>query len=295
MNLKHLQCFRMVMLHKTVSKAAKVLNMSQPGVSTMIATLEHQLGFKLFERRSGRLHPTVEARYFSEVAERLLNDVDLANQVAGQIRQGKFGAITVATLPGYGLTVLPMAIARMHKRHPDVTFDIQTRSSHMVRNLFPSRQYDIALVEPPVEPSGNTYRSLHLRCVCVVPQDHPLSERESLTVSDLAAERIVALYNGHSTSRQLASLFAAEGKDWSPLIQTQFFATNCELVEKGVGVSIVDPVTAEHFQSRGLKGIPFEPEVFHEVALLFPPEDKISDLLAEFVGELLEVVSSYQP
>lgn len=294
MNLKQLQCFRMIMLHKTVSKAAAVLNMSQPGVSTMIANLEHHLGFKLFERRSGRLHPTVEAKYFSEVSERLLNDLDLANQVAGQIRQGKFGSITVATLPGYGLTVLPMAIARMHRKHPDVTFDIQTRSSHMVRNLFPSRQFDIALVEPPVEPSGNTYHGLQLRCVCVVPIDHPLSEKSVLTVQDISGEKIVALFNAHTTSRQLASAFAVTGFDWSPIIQTQFFATNCELVEKGVGVSIVDPVTAQHFKTRNLTAIPFEPEIFHEVALLCPPKDKVSGLVSEFVQELLEVVLPFQ-
>ncbi len=294
MNLKQLQCFKMIMLHKTVSKAADVLNMSQPGVSTMISNLEHQLGFSLFDRRSGRLHPTVEATYFYEITDRLLSDVDLANQVASQIRQGKFGAITIATLPGYGLTVLPQAIARMHVNYPDVKFDIQTRSSHMVRSLFPSQQYDIALVEPPVEPSGNVYREIRLRCVCAVPADHELATREVLSIDDLAPEKIVALFNDHSTSRQLSAAFALAGFDWAPSIHTQFFATNCELVEKGVGISVIDPITAAHFQSRNLIAVPIDLEIFHEVVLLHPPSGEASDLVDVFVRELLAVVSEYE-
>ncbi|WP_170410425.1 LysR substrate-binding domain-containing protein [Ruegeria atlantica] len=294
MNLKQLQCFKMIMLHKTVSKAAEVLNMSQPGVSTMIANLEHQLGFSLFDRRSGRLHPTVEATYFYEVTDRLLGDLDLANQVANQIRQGKFGAITIATLPGYGLTVLPQAIARMHATKPDVKFDIQTRSSHMVRSLFPSQQYDIALVEPPVEPSGNVYREIRLRCVCVVPTGHHLATREVLSVEEMAQEKIVALFNDHSTSRQLSAAFALAGFDWAPLIHTQFFATNCELVEKNVGISIVDPITASHFENRNLVAVPIELDIFHEVFLLHPPAGEAADLVDQFVQELLGVISSYE-
>ncbi|WP_120502388.1 LysR substrate-binding domain-containing protein [Roseovarius sp. EL26] len=294
MNLKQLQCFKMIMAHKTVSKAAVALNMSQPGVSTMIANLEHQLGFLLFDRRSGRLHPTVEATYFYEVTDRLLGDLDLANQVASQIRQGKFGAITIATLPGYGLTVLPQAIARMHLNYPDVKFDIQTRSSHMVRSLFPSQQYDIALVEPPVEPSGNVYREISLRCVCAVPAGHKLAGRDVLSVEDLVSEKLVALFSDHSTSRQLSAAFALAGFDWAPSIHTQFFATNCELVAKGVGISIIDPITAAHFQNRNLVVVPIEMEVFHEVVLLHPPPGEASDLVGEFVRELLAVVSQYE-
>ena len=294
MKLKQLQCFKMIMLHKTASKAAEMLNMSQPGVSTMIANLEYELGFSLFERRGGRLHPTVEANYFYEVTDRLLGDADLAHQVANQIRQGKFGAITVATLPGYGLTVLPEAIARMHRKNPDVKFDIQTRSSHVVRNLFPSPQYDIALLEPPVEPSGNVYREIRLRCVCAVPDDHMLAERSSLAIEDIASETLIALYSDHSTSRQLTASFALAGMDWVPSIRTQFFATNCELVEKGVGISIVDPITASHFRDRNLVAIPFECEIFHEVALLHPPPQEVSELVSHFVDELLEVVSCYE-
>lgn len=294
MNLKQLQCFKMIMQHKTVSKAAEILNMSQPGVSTMISNLEHHLGFNLFDRRSGRLHPTVEATYFYEVIDRLLSNVDLANQIANQIREGKFGAITIATLPGYGLTVLPQAIARMHLKNPDVKFDIQTRSSHMVRSLFPSQQFDIALVEPPVEPSGNTYREIRLRCVCVLPADHHLASRDMLTVAEIESEKLVALFSDHSTSRQLSAAFALAGFDWSPLIQTQFFATNCELVEKGVGISIVDPITAAHFRnSRNLITVPIELDVFHEVVLLHPPASETSGLVDQFVEELLGVIAEF--
>ena len=61
MRLRQLVCFKAVMMAGTMTAAAKQLHTSQPGVSNLIASLENEIGFKLFDRQRGRLVPTAEA------------------------------------------------------------------------------------------------------------------------------------------------------------------------------------------------------------------------------------------
>lgn len=70
MNLRQLEVFRAVMLTGSVSDAARLLHVSVPAVSRLLAHTESRLGFALFERIKGRLHPTAEAR------RRLYQEVD---------------------------------------------------------------------------------------------------------------------------------------------------------------------------------------------------------------------------
>ena len=92
MRLRQLECFRALMLHGTMTRAAELLGMSQPGISTMIAGLEHETGLNLFVRRGGRLQPTPEAKLFYVEAARALEATENASRVAAEIRSGRRGS-----------------------------------------------------------------------------------------------------------------------------------------------------------------------------------------------------------
>lgn len=293
MKLRQLQCFRAVMLHKTMTRAAEAIGTSQPGASNLIATLEHEIGFKLFERKSGRLFPTPEAGYLIEVAERVVNDLELAERTASQIKEGKFGSLTIAALPGYGMTVLPRVLSTMRKGRPGVKFAIHTRSSQVVRTMFPSQQFDVAIVEPPIDQIASDHEAFRFECVCVLPDGHPLAVKKTICPRDLADEPFVSLYQGHTSTDQLSAAFAAAGVPWDPIAETQFFATNCELAALGTGVSVVDPITAEHFAGSDLVARSFSPSITHEVVLMFAPDKVPSVVAQDFARTLREVLAPY--
>ncbi len=81
-NLRQIEVFRAIMLARSISGAAKVLNVSQPAVSRLVAYTEQRLGIQLFERIKGRIYPTPEAnRLFMEV-DSLYQYVTRVNEVA---------------------------------------------------------------------------------------------------------------------------------------------------------------------------------------------------------------------
>src|SRR5690606_38915260 len=86
LNIRQIEAFRAVMLSGSVVGAAKLLNVTQPGVSRTIGHLELHLGYELFERRGRRIFPTPEAEALYREVERLYVGVEQIGQAAMDIR-----------------------------------------------------------------------------------------------------------------------------------------------------------------------------------------------------------------
>src|SRR5450830_583435 len=96
LNLRQIEAFRSVMLAGSVVGAARLLNVTQPGVSRTIGLLELRLGFALFVRHGRKLIPTPEAEALFRETEPLYSGVERLAQVAQDIRLRRTGALRVA-------------------------------------------------------------------------------------------------------------------------------------------------------------------------------------------------------
>ena len=293
MKFRQLECFKAVMVTGTMTAAAERLNTSQPGVSNLIAALEHQIGFELFARKRGRLVPTPEARQFYKIAERIVADVEDARDTVSLIAEGKHGQLTVATLPGLGLTVIPAVIEQLRSERPETRFKILTRSTDAVRLMIPSEQCDVALVEASTDTYSGLTEILRFECVAVLPAKHVLIGQDSITPQLLADEPLASLYPDHPTTQQLQRAFFAEQIPWAPRVESRLFATCCETVAQGGSISIVDPMTAEKYANGGVVIRPFEPQIVFEVALTLPGDGPHSVLAQDFVTALKDFVQPY--
>ena len=293
MNLRQLECFTAVMATGTMTAAARQIRTSQPAVSNLIAKLEHDVGFSLFKRQKGRLVPTPEAHHFYRVAERIVSDMQGAREAAVQIADGKFGQVTIATLPGLGLNLVPSAIRDMRKDRPDTRFRILTRSTEAVRMMIPSEQCDVAIIDAPVEIYSGLTERLRFECVAVLPKHHSLARHDVLTPKLLFDQPLVTLFPEHPTTIQLQQAYFADQTAWRPVVESRFFATSCELVGQGAGVSVVDPITA-HWYSSKVVARPFLPQIILELAVTLPGEGPHSRLARDFVKVLTDQAEPFR-
>lgn len=285
MRLRQLECFRALMLHGTTTRAAELLGMSQPGVSTMIANLEHSTGLTLFVRRGGRLQPTPEAKLFYAEAARALDAVDNAARIAGEIRSGSRGHLAIAAYPSISINLLPRLIAKFTAKRPQLQVKIITRNSQTVRELMSTQQFDLAVAELPLDYPASHMEVFSYECVCMLPQGHPLARLKQLTPRDLDGVPFVTLFRGDPVYQQLASAFSESGARWNVVAETEFFSTACELVAAGRGIGIVDPVVSRPFTTN-LVLRPLKPAISYQIAILFPLHGELSQLARDFVGAL---------
>ncbi|CAD5273805.1 DNA-binding transcriptional regulator, LysR family [Bosea sp. 62] len=291
MRLRQLECFRALMIHGTMTRVAELLGISQPGVSTMIAALEHDFGVPLFVRRGTRLQPTPEAHLIYAEASRALEAVENTARVASEIRAGKRGHLAITAYPSISIALLPRLLSVFAAERPGLQMKIITRASQSVKELMSTRTFDFAIAELPLDYPTAQMEVFSYQCQCMLPLGHPLAEREEITPADLDGLPFVTLFRGDPVYQKLAAAFSEYGARWNVVAETEFFSSACELVAAGIGVGIVDPVVSGPFTADVVRR-PFRPAISYEIAILHPLHEELSQLAREFMVPLREALTA---
>jgi DNA-binding transcriptional LysR family regulator len=270
-NFRQIEAFHAVMLTGTATQAAPLLGVTQPAVSRLISELEAQVGMSLFVRGQGRLKPTPEAESLFNEIERAYVGLDhITSFIQGMRRSGGHLRL-IATMPmAHG--ILPEAIARFRRTHSETVVVLKTVIRRDIQTWLDAQQFDIALTNFPVDyPSAATERLACANGVCVMPSAHPLVEKDIIHAADVAEEPFIAMAAETQHRLKVDRAFAEAGVQPNIIIEAQTGVIICELVAAGLGVSVVDPITARVVQ-KGLVSRPFLPAVQYEFRLLYPTQ-----------------------
>lgn len=294
MKLRQLECLRAIITTGSMTAAAEMLRVAQPSVSSMIANLEYELGFKLFFRQQGRLSVTPEARHILPDILRTLDCVEFTRQNARQIKERKLGDLTIAAFPDIAVEFLPRIISGFMTGTRRIAIKLQARRSEMMSGLLPTQQFDMAIVTQIADTQALDVEEFTLRCVCALPEGHRLAERDVIRPGDLAGEAMVSLLAEHATVGQLSAAFAADRiAGWHPAIETQTFESASAFIRNGAGIGLLDPLTADRYSGKGVIVRPFEPAILQRIFILIPQERPRSRLLEAFHQHLRAALAPF--
>ncbi|MFS8049443.1 LysR family transcriptional regulator [Rhizobium sp. BR 314] len=280
-DLDQLEMFRLVIERGSLSRVAEDCGITQPGVSKSIRRLEQGLGFKLFERIRGKTTPTHEAMLFYETVKATLAGATRLAERAREIAENKVGSLQIISHPFGAVTVLPAIIQEFRLTHPDVHIRVQTANSPQLSELARTNAFDIGLAEPPLD-KRSLRTSLHsLKCVCVMLADHPLASSSFVTLKDFAGFPFVVSARDQPFHLSLRQLFDKEGITWNPAVEVDMGAMEVELILRGIGIGVLDELTAAKHQSRGLVARPLRPAPRYEF-LVFQPNRQASLIASDF-------------
>ena len=290
-NLRHIEVFRSVMLAGSVVGAAKLLNVTQPGVSRTIALLEMRLGYALFERRGRRIVPTAEAEALFREVEQIYTGVDRIVQVATDLRFQRAGALRVATLPALSQWLVPQAIARFQQTRPRVGVFVQSLPSRQIADLVSTRQLDVGVVELPLAMPAIRIEPLPpVAMMVALAPTHPLARRRKLSLKDLKGERMVLLSQHSYVRYQIDDAFNAAGVIPDVAVETPSSSIVCALVAAGAGIGLVSRWTAMPAAGPTVTVLPLKESLHSRYAAIFPESVPVSSLARAFCDELKSIV-----
>ncbi|MGA0572847.1 LysR substrate-binding domain-containing protein [Variovorax sp. VNK109] len=244
LNLRQIEVFRAIMQTGSISRAAGLLNVSQPAVSRLLSYTEQRLGLKLFERIKGRLYPTPEAKRLFVEVNLVYQGVQRVNEVAEDLIEHRMGHLRLACVPSLGQGLLPHAIARFLAKYPDVRVSLFTMRPHVLINALLTQQADLALVfltDP--HPSIEATQIYGNRLVAALPANHPLTARNVVSLEDLAAEKFIGYSHDTQIGQFMRQLFADAGLTIRPAVEVQQVDIACAMVQTGIGVALIDEIT----------------------------------------------------
>ncbi|WP_343612025.1 LysR family transcriptional regulator [Novosphingobium sp.] len=259
LTMRQIEMFRAVMIAKTVSGAAKMLNISQPGISRMLTHMEDRLQFRLFDRTRGRLLPTQEAQVLFDEIQQIYEGVSGLDNTVRRLAKGEDRLFRIGASPSLGHSVLPIMLARLSANFPGITLQFDILSLEQAHNYLAQQKGEYALTLFPLDhPNVLSNRIAAARLVCAVPASHPLAERDHIRVEDIAGENILSFPPDTPHGTAIAEMFEHAGQDLQVATYVRFAETAVAFVAHGMGVAVVDSFTAMQPHADSVRFLEFE-------------------------------------
>jgi DNA-binding transcriptional LysR family regulator len=236
MTLRQLEMVMAVARVGSFSRAARALQLSQPGVSQGIGELEAELGVTLFRRAQARVSLT-------DIGRRLLPHARAALLGAGRIREASSaargldrGKLRLGVLTSASAVLLPRLLAAFRVRHPRIEVRTLEGSDEEVRAWLRDEVVDVGLLTLPA-PGLDTTLLGRDRWLAVLPRLHPLGALDAVSLRQLAAEPFILARGG--CEGRLLERMRAEGLPLDVRHEVRDAGTLLALVREGRGVAVL--------------------------------------------------------
>jgi DNA-binding transcriptional LysR family regulator len=269
LNLDQLRTLQAVVETGSFTAAAKLLNLSQPAVSTQIRELEERFGVRLLERLGRKAFPTSAGREVVARGQRLADEAAALETAAKRHREGFLGPLRLGVGAQILVHLLPPILKSLRETQPTLEVVIRSGIADEIRQRVVQNELDLALVTGPIEDAGLTAEPiLSVPLLAVLPERAPRVPA-ALAPRDFADRTLILMDNRSRIDAMVREWLRAGGVDPRPAMELDNPDAIRNLVAAGLGVSILPPeVAAAPVPAGALMTRPLVPPLIQETVLI---------------------------
>jgi DNA-binding transcriptional LysR family regulator len=258
LNLSRLRILTEVVTRGSFSAAAEALSYTQSAVSQAIARLESETGTTLVVRDRRGVRPTAAGSTLVSHAHTIFAQVEAAEADLAAVMGLRAGRLRVASFPSGGATLMPMAVARFRRAHPDVALTLVEDEPEEIAPRLLSGELDLGLLfEFPGAHARGQGPGMGLRSTLLLedpmhvalPAEHPLVNTPRLTLAHLRDEQWVQTSSSSPCARHVVRSCLAAGFEPDVAFESDDYDTVQGLVAAGVGVALIPRLALTQVQS----------------------------------------------
>jgi DNA-binding transcriptional LysR family regulator len=244
LDLRKVRYFVAVAEELHFGRAAEALHIAQPALSRQIRALESELNAQLFVRDRRRTELTPAGEQLLAESGPLLANAAAARRRVGRTARGS-DTFTVGFMPGL---IVTRPVRALSAAHPDLTVDVVRTGWDDQVEVIRDGRADVSFVRHPVDQGGLKVLPLFSEPrVAVLPIDHRLASKESLTISDLAEEHLLQDPDAVPEWRDIAQeMQARRARRPPPAMRT--VEEKLEHVAAGHGIVVLPESTATFYR-----------------------------------------------
>ncbi|HDR4478773.1 LysR family transcriptional regulator [Bacillus sp. AF62] len=264
------------------TKAARVLNMTQPAVSHAISSIESELGVTILirDKRKGLLVTDVGNRILVHIRE-ILNGVEKIEQEVAMEKGHEVGTIRIGSFPSASAHFLPKMINLFKEKYPNLEVVLCEGTIKEVEDWLVSRVIDIGIVILPNK-DMEIVPLTKGKMVAILREDHSLCKKDSITISDLENEPIILCKGGYEPP--IIDMFKQVNVPLRAEYVISTVTTALNMIQEGLGIAILAELSLTNLP-KNVQTRELEPQVWREIALAVPSLKDSSIAVQLFIEE----------
>lgn len=296
MDIKQLEVFVAVAKHKSFSKAARELFLTQPTVSSHIQNLENEMQTVLLNRNNKTITLTDSGHILYNHAIVILNDCKKAvydiKEYSGKIE----GSISIVCSSVPEAHLFPSFLNKFCEKYPNITFTINHCNSNLVIPEILSERATFGIVgSKQKHPHIDYYDLINDELVLICPPDCEIeNDNGYIDIEKLRDLTFIMRKEGSGTRNVIIKKLNASPIPPSALKIRAYVESNnaiIEMVRNGLGCSFVSEISARYLIDKGelkeyrIKNHPFDRNfyfIFSKKKVFTPTEKKFIEYLKDF-------------
>ena len=288
--------------YQNFTKAAEKCFVTQPTLSMQIQKLEDQLKVQIFDRSKKPIELTEVGRKIVNQAKNIVNEADRINDIVDQQKGFIGGEFRLGIIPTVMPTLLPMFLKTFIKRYPKVKLKIEELTTEEIIQRIKDGHLDAAITATPLKQEQIKERVLFYEpFVGYVPQNHRLSSKSKLEVSDLDIDEMLLLEDGHCFRDGVLNLCKAVKSQNTDEFQLESGSIEMliKIANEGMGMTLLPYLHTLDLKDNEKENLLFfnEPSPAREVSLIYHKSElkiQITDALHSTISGIIRGAIAFQ-
>ncbi|MBR7927396.1 LysR family transcriptional regulator [Aerococcaceae bacterium zg-ZUI334] len=287
MEIRVLKYFVETANHKSMTKAAKKLHVTQPTLSKQLKDLEEELGQKLFTRSKYNTNLTPEGEILYKRALDILSIVDKTEAEFQSMNDFNGGDLHIGCAESYGITIIAETIKALMTKYPNVHFHLYSGNFQTVTEKLNNGLLDFAITVQNVDTSlYNTFTLPYKdQWGILMRRDSPFANQDTIKLSDLTKMPLIISRQGFSDEmpNELKNM-----QTNLTIIGTYDLLYNASLfVKQGLGYAFCFDKLVDTSSKSELVFVPVEPVISSPMRIIWPINQTLSKSTELFFDELI--------
>ncbi|MFO8028755.1 MAG: LysR substrate-binding domain-containing protein [Cyclonatronaceae bacterium] len=237
--LHQLRVFGTVARHRSMTKAAKELHMTQPAVSIQVKQLQEAIGIPLIEVIGHQIYLTEAGRHLQKLHQVVSDEIASFRATVSQLKGGLEGTLTISAA-STAKYFLPYLLGRFQQKYPKIRISLKVKNRDEVLTHLKNNEYDLAiLTQVPDDPSVDAFPFLDNPLVICSAPDHPLSKQPRIHMHQLKNEAFIYRESGSGTRIVLEQYLQDHAISVSPVMELGTNEAVKQAIMAGIGISLI--------------------------------------------------------
>ncbi|MCT1901643.1 LysR family transcriptional regulator [Oceanobacillus sojae] len=289
LELKQLLYFKEVAKHKSITKAAQQIHISQPALSKSIKALEEELGTTLIIRTNKTIDLTDAGNMVLEYTKEITGLVDEMKLTLNDLTNFSVGQLNIGLPPFIGSLFFPKVMKKFHRSYPNIKLDITEYGGARVVKSVEEGEFELGVAVLPIdEQIFDVYPIVEEEMKLIVHKNHPLASSKEVNVKELRDEEFIFYHEEFALNQIVRNhFFITAGFEPKILFKSMQWDLMSEMVAANLGIAILPQSICNRLFTKDIHIISLKPTILWKLAVITKKGKYISNAGRKFIDFIL--------